>query len=434
MVARLPSCLTETDRGLALGGVSLASLAAEHGAPLYVYDVDGMVEELRALRGGYGDRPHLVCFAVKANTAGKILSRFAQEGAGADTVSGGEIEVALGAGIPADRIVFSGVAKADWELDLAISAGILSIHAESVEELGRVDARARAAGKLARVSLRVNPSVEADTHAHIATGHDEAKFGVPLSQIPAARARLASLTSTRLVGLSSHVGSQLTDVAAYREAARRLADLARVVTSEGASLELLDTGGGMGIDYGDGCAARPADFVGAAALELERAGLSSLRLLCEPGRALVGAHGVLVADVLQTKRHERQGTAGWLLVSAGMNDLARTALYQARHRIVPVASPPGARLASWRVAGPVCESTCDFGTYDLPDPPPLHVAILDAGAYGFTMASQYNGRALPKEAFVEGGRVTEISCFGDRAGWVEGRLGTTGTFRGKGSA
>lgn len=433
MAARLPKCLTETKDGLALAGVPLVPLAEELGTPLYVYDVDGMVDELRALRAGYGDRDHVVCFAVKANTAGRILERFAKEGAGADTVSGGEIQVARGAGIPADRIVFSGVAKADWELDLAIGEGILSIHAESVEELARIDARARALGKTARASLRVNPSVEVDTHANISTGHDEAKFGIPHAAVPRALSLLETLKNTKLVGLSAHVGSQLTQVAGYREAAGRLAELARSVLSRGFALELLDTGGGMGIDYGDGCEARPADFVRAAIEEIDRAGLSSLRLLSEPGRALVGAHGVLLADVLQTKRHERPGSVGWLLLSAGMNDLARTALYQARHRIVPLA-PSDAPLATWRVAGPVCESTCDFGTYELPDPPPPAVALLDAGAYGWAMASQYNGRSMPREAFVEGGRVTHVSSFGSRDLWVRGRLGTTDRFRDKDEA
>jgi diaminopimelate decarboxylase len=297
------------------------------------------------------------------------------------------------------------------------------VHAESVEELHRVAARALSANRVARVSLRLNPGVEADTHAHIATGHDEAKFGIPMADLAAAldAARAPGLA---LVGLSSHVGSQMTTTDAYTDGARAICEAAHAAITAGFPLELLDLGGGMGIDYGDGCPSAPADFVRAAAAIVRDAGLGHLRLLCEPGRALVGAHGVLVARVIQTKRWRRPDTLGWVLLDAGMNDLVRPAMYGARHRIEPLRTTAGAPDGRWRVAGPVCESSDDFGTFELPDPPPPAVVIRDAGAYGFAMASQYNGRALATEVFLENGAVSAVSPGATVAAWVAARLAT----------
>lgn len=405
-----------------LGGVLLESIAGrgDVSTPFYAYDVDAMVDEARELSRGFGAREHLVCYAVKANTAGRILRRLAAEGVGADVVSRGELEVCLGAGVPPSRVVWSGVAKTDAELDRAISAGILSVHAESVEELRRLDARARSVGRRVDVSLRVNPGVEADTHANIATGHDEAKFGVPLADVPLAVAAIDDAPSLSLVGLSSHVGSQMVRVDEYVRAAEVIAGLARELSQRGRSLSLLDLGGGMGVDYGEGCPVRPRAFIEAATRAIAHT-VDVSRLLCEPGRALVAAHGVLVTRVVQEKRWSGRDTAGWVFVDAGMNDLARPAMYGARHRIEPVVST-GARESRVRVGGPVCESSDDFGTYELPDPAPELLMIRDAGAYGFTMASQYNGRALPAEVFVEGGVVTSLGCSASVDDWVRGRL------------
>ena len=417
--------LSRDDRGDALlGGVSLASVLerADVTTPFYAYDVDGIVLSARQLSAAFAPHDALVCYAVKANTAGRIVRRLAAEGVGADVVSGGELAVALGAGVPASRVVWSGVAKTDDELDRALSASLLSVHVESIEELARLSARARASGRTARVSLRLNPGVEADTHAHIATGHDEAKFGIPMADLGAAldAARAPGLS---LVGVSSHVGSQMTTTDAYVDAARGLAAAARTAIAGGAPLELIDLGGGMGIDYGDGCAAAPADFARAGAKVVRDAGLTHLRILCEPGRALVGAHGVLVARVIQTKRWRRPDTVGWTFLDAGMNDLVRPAMYGARHRIEPLGAA-SSKLARWRVAGPVCESSDDFGTFDLPDPPPPAVVIRDAGAYGFAMASQYNGRALSTEVFIEDGAVSSVAPGTSVDAWIAARLAT----------
>jgi diaminopimelate decarboxylase len=412
----------------ALGGVLLDDVLTHAGVttPCYVYDVDGIVERARALRDGFGSRESLVCFAVKANTAGRILRRLAQAGVGADVVSGGELTVALGAGIPAERIVWSGVAKRHDEIDQALTAGeqgILAIQIESVEEVARVAARAASLRRKARVSIRVNPSVQADTHAHIATGHDEAKFGVALADLPAALDRLDRTPDLQLTGLSMHVGSQMTTTDAFAQAGEVLCDVAAAVRDRGVTLSYIDFGGGYGIDYGDGCPASPAEFAQRAVEISARRGFGDLRLLCEPGRSLVASSGVLVARVLGEKRWNRPATVGWMLLDAGMNDLMRPALYGARHRIEPLLDD-GSERGTYRVAGPVCESTDDFGTFELPIGLRGHVVIRDAGAYGYTMANQYNGRSMPTEVFLEGGVVSAVSSGPSVADWARGRLAT----------
>jgi diaminopimelate decarboxylase len=411
------------DGVLELGGVSLAEIARDVGSPTYVYDLDAIAAEARELRSSFDGAPHLIAYAVKANSAGAIVRALAAEGCGADVVSGAELLLARRCGIAPDRIVYSGVAKTDDELDQAIGAGdhgIGSIQVESVEEVPRIAARASAAGRVARVSLRLNPGVDEDdldTHSYIATGHDDAKFGVALATVSDALTELSRATSLRLVGLTAHAGSQFTATDAYLASARVLFGVAKDVRGR-FPLAFVDAGGGFGIDYGDGCDVRPADFIRAArALQAEH-GLSDLALYCEPGRSLVGAHGVLVARVIQRKvTPERQ----WTMIDAGMNDLMRPALYQARHRVVPVAAPSGALVAS-RVVGPVCESSDDFGIHELPEGPMPYVALLDAGAYGYSMASRYNGRPLPAEVFVRGSAVVHVHPRKPVDDWVTDRL------------
>jgi diaminopimelate decarboxylase len=411
---------------LTLGGASLSNLFASAETPAYLYDLDAIAAEARELRGAFDDAPHLIAYAVKANTAGPIVRALAAEGCGADVVSSAELEVALGCGIDPDRVVFSGVAKRDDELDRAISIGprgIAAIQVESLEEIDRIAARVRARGGAgrARVSLRINPAVEESalaTHRHIATGHDEAKFGIPFDDISAALDRVIASRELELVGLGAHVGSQLTSTAAYVEAARHVFDVALAVRAR-AKLRYVDTGGGFGIDYGEGCATRPADFVRAVREEQRRMGLSDLELFVEPGRSLVAAHGILVARVIQAKvAKERR----WLMIDAGMNDLLRPALYQARHRIVPFTETPTKKTVEWRVVGPVCESSDDFGLHMLPEDPPPFVALLDTGAYGFTMASQYNGRALPAELFLRAGAIAHTSPATRADAWIASRI------------
>lgn len=412
------------DSGQALiGGLPVDEVLARAGAPTpaYVYDVGAMADEARSLIAGFGDAPHLVAYAVKANTAGTVVGALAAAGCGAEVGSGGELAVALAVGIAPDAICFNGVAKTNAEIDAAIMTGpqgLAAIQIDAVEEIARVDARARALGRTARISLRLNPSIQADTHAHIATGHDDAKFGITLARLPEAFAAVDAAGAVALVGLSSHIGSQLTRTDEYLEAADRLFDIVREREAQrGRHLELLDVGGGFGIDYGDGCPARPADFAAGAADRARRAGYGDRRLVVEPGRALVGPHGVLVSSVVTVKR---SAAWRWLVIDAGMNDLLRPALYEARHRVEATRSARGG--VPYRVVGPVCESSCDFGEWSLSDPPPPRVILRDAGAYGYTMASHYNGRALPVEVFVLPGGEIRTSGAGSADAWVKDRL------------
>jgi diaminopimelate decarboxylase len=409
---------------LLFGGVRLVEVVdhAAAGTPTYVYDVDAMAAGARALDGAFEQTPHLVCYAVKANSAGAVVRAIAAQGCGADVVSGAELLLAQACGIAASRIVYSGVAKTDDEIDRAIGAGIQAIQLESVEEIARVEARARAARRRARVSVRLNPGVDLDgaTHAHIATGHDRAKFGVPRDQVADAVQRVEGSEELLLVGMTAHVGSHFTSTAPYLESARVLFGTVRGLRESGRAraLEYVDTGGGFGVAYNDGVVPPPAEFVKATRRELGAHGLADLALYVEPGRVLVAAHGVLVARVVQTKV---TAAGRWLMIDAGMNDLIRPALYQARHRIVPLERFDPAQAISWRVVGPVCESSDDFGEHALPREAPRAVAILDAGAYGYTMASVYNGRQLPAEVFVSGGAVAAVTPRLPGDAWVRER-------------
>jgi diaminopimelate decarboxylase len=430
--------VTRGTRGqLELGGVDLAALARDPaiGTPTYVYDLTAMTAEAHALHAAWDGAPHRVAYAVKANSAGPVVRALAEAGCGADVVSGAELRVAMACGVSPEAILFSGVAKLDAELDAALLAGtegIGAVQVESLEELPRIAARARAAGRTARISLRINPAVDMgtlDTHVHIATGHDDAKFGIPKGDLADALAVVASSPEVSLVGLSTHVGSQFTSTKAYVEAARTLFELARDLrASHGKALTFVDSGGGFGVDYGDGCAASPADFVREALSLKSSCGLADLALYVEPGRALVAAHGVLLATVVQHKLTPQGSVADarqrWLMIDAGMNDLLRPALYQARHRVVDVDAEASSQAPlPWRVVGPVCESSDDFGVHPLSAAPPRVVALLDAGAYGYTMASRYNGRPLPAEVFVRDGRVVATRAREPAEAWSEDRYG-----------
>jgi diaminopimelate decarboxylase len=420
---------------LRLCGASLSEVVRATGTPTYVYDLDGMAAGARELTEAFEGQPHLIAYALKANTAGAVVRTFAAEGCGADVVSGAELLVALACGVVPDRIVYSGVAKTDSEIDRAICTGPRGIRAvlvESIEEISRVEARARAARRKARVGVRINPSVDLaeSTHAHIATGHDRAKFGVPRGDVSRAVDLVERSPHLELVGMTAHVGSHFLSTAPYVESASVLFGLVRSLRDAGraGSLEFVDTGGGFGVDYlGDdplggasrGALPRPAEFI-TSALAAQRAHrLDDLALYVEPGRSLVAPHGVLVARVIQVKIAE---TGRFIMIDAGMNDLLRPALYQARHRVVPLEGEPDpATAVPWRVVGPVCESSDDFGEHLLSPDAPECVAILDAGAYGFTMASAYNGRQLPVEAFLRQGRVVARTERASIEAWAEAR-------------
>lgn len=432
--------MTRNEAGEAfLGGVRLLDLAcpADEGArppfarriqtPFYVYDLAAMEAEARALSAAFEASPHLIAYAVKANSAGPIVRTFAALGCGAEVVSGGELRLALQCGVNPDRILFNGVAKTNDEIDQALCAGergILSIQIESAEEIPRIQARAKALSRRGRVSLRVNPGVVADTHAHVATGHDEAKFGVPKDDLKDALDAVFGADGLELVGLSCHVGSQLRDTDDYIASARELVRLGSDYLKPRHALRFIDFGGGFGIDYGEGCPVKPADFVQRSLQILKGSRFADCMLAVEPGRALVGAHGVLCARVLLSKRAgRRENERRWLMIDAGMNDLLRPALYAARHRIEPMEEvPPLANDSAplFRVAGPVCESSDDFGEYAFRAPPDF-VVIRDAGAYGYTMASEYNGRSMPCEVFVRDGRVVALHLPRSAEAWSDER-------------
>jgi diaminopimelate decarboxylase len=398
-----------------MNGVPLAEILPQVSTPAYVYDLDGIADQARALAQSLGP-DNLVAYAVKANSAGTIVRTIAAQGCGADVVSAGELELALVCGVAPRNIVMSGVAKGNDELDIAITRGIRAIQVESVEEIARVAARGTALSRSADIAIRINPSVRIDSHAHIATGHDAAKFGVQRADLPAAIGQIQQYPGLSLVGVSAHVGSMLDKPDPYVASASVVCDVALDFLNQGFALTYVDFGGGFGIDYGGKPAQRPEEFA-KAAIELKRKrGLEKLALLVEPGRSLVGPFGVLVTRVVQQKV---SGPLRWLMIDAGMNDLIRPALYGARHRIEPLDRPPAD--VEWRVVGPVCESSDDFGLHPLLADAPELLAIRDAGAYGFTLASEYNGRPLPSEVFLKDGKIESVSPGSGRAAWVRRR-------------
>ncbi len=379
--------------------VDVAAIAEAVDTPCYVYGAAFVRSQFRGLREALAGRPALICYAVKANSSQAILRLLAGEGAGADIVSGGELERALAAGFAPRVIVFSGVGKRDEEIDAAIDADIRAIHAESIEELERIAARARARGTVARVALRVNPDIDPDTHPYLATGLRETKFGIAMRDALAVADRVIAEPALRLVGLACHIGSQIMDAAPFLAALGRVRELIAAL-QERTELQYIDLGGGLGIPYG---VDEPRVDVKTFGAELVRALADlDLELVLEPGRYLVGNAGVLLTRVVNGKE---SGGKSFVIVDAAMNDLIRPALYEAYHAIVP-ATLPSAETPRIRadVVGPVCECG-DFFARDREMAPPASgelLVVLSAGAYGMTMASNYNSRPLAPEVLVGG--------------------------------
>lgn len=401
LAARLAECGLAREAGgtLLLSGVSLADIAAGVGTPTYVYDAVAIRARYAALDLAFGDLPHQICFAVKANANLAVLRLLAQVGSGADIVSGGELLRALAAGFPAERIVFSGVGKSDEELVAAIAAGVGRINVESLSELQRLAILVETGVGACTIGLRINPDVTTDTHPYIATGKGGLKFGIPLDQLPRVLALLDEAPALRLGGVAMHLGSQLLDVAPYLAGLAQLLTALEQVRKAGHLPGVLGLGGGLGIRYRDETPLAPRDWIAPLHETLAATGCI---IEVEPGRYLVGNVGVLITKVLHRKHSGGREIA---IVDAGMNDLLRPALYQAWHEIVSVES--GAAAADLLdVVGPVCE-TGDFLGLDRALPPVGagdHLAILGAGAYGFTMSSNYNSRARAAEVLVEDGR------------------------------
>ncbi len=392
---------------LRCGGVSLESLARRFGTPLYVYSADHIVERLGLFQTAFAGREHLVCYAVKANSALAILKLLAERGAGFDIVSGGELERVLAAAPEAaGRVVFSGVGKTAAEIDRALKAGILQFNVESEAELKLLAARARRLRIRARFALRVNPDVFAETHPYISTGLSEHKFGIDIRRALSIYKSVAGNRWLEAHGVSVHIGSQIRSAAPFGKAVERVSRLARQMQRSGIALKAIDAGGGLGIDYHAG-PFDAAEKVGEYAAAVEEA-LHDFpgRLLIEPGRFLVAQAGALLARVLYVKRNGRKT---FVIVDAAMNDLIRPALYQAWHEIVPV-RPRAGKPRMVDVVGPVCESG-DFFAHDrklAPVEPGDLVALLDAGAYGMAQSSNYNTRPRPAEVLIEGKKARPI--------------------------
>jgi diaminopimelate decarboxylase len=390
--------------------VSLPYLAKKYGTPLYVYSAGQIVDRYRLFSEAFAHRDHLICYSVKANSNLSILKLLADMGSGFDIVSGGELERILEVNKrAARRVVFSGVGKTAPEIDLALAAGILIFNAESESEVALLAERARKRKVRARVALRVNPDVFAETHPYISTGLREHKFGI---DIKLARSVYQLAKRSRFldpVGISVHIGSQIQTAEPFGAALEAVVNLIRELETDGIRIKFVDAGGGLGIDYLPGSSAfDPVAAMGKYAAALERSlGELDVRLLLEPGRFLVAQAGALLARVLNVKRN---GAKTFVITDAGMNDLIRPALYQAYHEIVPVIRDPGSKPAIVDIVGPVCE-TGDFFARDRSLPEVKEgdlVAILDAGAYGMSLSSNYNTRPRPAEVLVEGKRARLI--------------------------
>ena len=392
---------------LQCGKVSLETLAKRYGTPLYVYSADQIMERLAMFQQALVGREHLVCYSVKANSALAILKLLAEHGAGFDIVSGGELERVLAAAPEAvGRVAYSGVGKTAAEIDLALKAGILAFNVESEAELKLLASRAAKLKTRARFALRVNPDIFAKTHPYISTGLREHKFGIDIRQAAGIYRSAAGNRWLEAYGVSFHIGSQIRSAEPFGAAMARVSKLVGQLQREGIALKMVDAGGGLGIDYHGGsfdAAARVKQY--ATALQDGLGGFEG-RLLVEPGRFLVAQAGALVTRVLQIKR---SGKKTFVICDAAMNDLIRPALYQAHHEIVPV-RPRAGKARAVDVVGPVCE-TGDFFARDrklAPVEPGDLLALLDTGAYGMAMSSNYNTRPRPAEVLVEGAKTRLI--------------------------
>lgn len=379
-------------------GVSMQELASRVDTPFYCYSAAVIREQFGRYRDQFSMPGSMVCYAVKANSNPSVLGLLGSLGAGADVVSAGELRQALDAGIPAERIVFSGVAKTAADMRYGLESGIFQFNVESEPELEQLSATAVALGREAPVAFRINPDIDAGTHEKITTGKALNKFGIPRSRASEVYARAAELPGIRVQGIATHIGSQLTDLAPFEQSFRCHARLVEKLRRQGHGISVLDIGGGLGIDYRDG-APEPPRVESYAALAREILEPLACRILVEPGRSIVGEAGVLIARVVYVKEGEQ---VCFLIIDAGMNDLLRPSLYDAQHEITAVC-PAGGRVRPYDVVGPVCETGDTFARQlDLPPMRPGElVAIRNAGAYGAVMASTYNSRPLVPEVMVE---------------------------------
>jgi diaminopimelate decarboxylase len=393
------------DGVLCCEGVPLAEIAARYGTPTYVYSRAAIEGAFAAYTRALSGRRSLVCYAMKANSNLAVLNLLARAGSGFDIVSGGELARVIAAGGDPRKVVFSGVGKTEGEIALALAADILCFNLESVAELEMVERIAAASGRRARVSVRVNPDVDPKTHPYISTGLRSNKFGVAYGDTLPLYRRAAALPHIQVVGIDCHIGSRIGDIAPYVEAADRLLDLVDALASEGIELAHIDFGGGLDIRYREETPPPAAELIGALAARVDARGHGNKALMFEPGRSIVGNAGALLTRVNIVKPGEEKN---FLIVDAAMNDLIRPALYDAWMDVQPVA-PRDGPVRSYDIVGPICESgdwlarerTLAAEAGDL-------LAILGAGAYGMSMASNYNSRGRAAEIMVDGERVYQV--------------------------
>jgi len=381
--------------------VPLAEISASVGTPFYVYSTATLARHYKVFEDALAGLPHLICYAMKANSNLAVLRTLARLGAGMDVVSGGEYLRARAAGVPGDRIVFSGVGKTAEEMRSALAGGIRQFNVESEPELRLLSQVATAMGVCAPITIRVNPDVDAKTHEKIATGKSDNKFGVPIARARAVYAEAAALPGIEVVGVDVHIGSQLTDLEPYRAAFTRVADLTRDLRADGHDIRRLDLGGGLGIPYqsSNEPPPLPEDY---GRVVRETVGSLDAEIEIEPGRLIAGNAGLLVSSVIYVKEGEGRD---FLILDAAMNDLIRPAMYNAHHDIVPVVEPEaGATLRPFDIVGPICESGDTFARQRMM--PPVEsgdlIAFRSAGAYGAVMSSEYNSRPLIPEVLVDG--------------------------------
>jgi diaminopimelate decarboxylase len=389
---------------LMMDGVDLASLARTYGTPTYVYSAAAIRENFMAYKRAFGAHEHLVCYAVKANSNLAVLSLLAKLGAGFDIVSGGELKRVIAAGGDPHKVIFSGVGKTASEIEFAIEAGVHCFNIESESELERINAIAAKLGKTARISVRVNPDVDAKTHPYISTGLKNNKFGVPHHRVLPVYRRAKSLPHIQIVGIEAHIGSLIMDDGPLLTSLDKLAELMKALAAEGIDVEHIDNGGGLGVSY---TLDTPSPDVQAYIEQIVRrvGGLGKM-LLVEPGRSIVANAGVLLTQVEYLKTDKDKGFA---IVDASMSELLRPMLYQAHHEIVELNSHSSAARASYDIVGPVCESSDVLGRdRTLAIAQGDYLAVLSAGAYGFVMASNYNTRSLPTEILIDGGKASVI--------------------------
>ncbi len=394
--------LARSGADLTFEGHRLADLAQRFGTPLFVYSRRAMLDALAAYETALKGRPHLVCYAMKANSSLAVLQTFAQAGAGFDIVSGGELARVLAAGGDPAKVVFSGVGKTRAEMQQALQAGVRCFNVESLGELDRLDEVARGLGLRAPVSLRVNPDVDAGTHPYISTGLKGNKFGIAHDQALAAYRHANSLPGLRVVGIDCHIGSQITQLEPYLDALDRVLDLVEAVEADGIPIHHVDVGGGLGITYTDEVPPDAAVLVARLLQRLDARGHGHREVLFEPGRSLVGNAGVMLTEVLYLKPGDEKN---FCIVDAAMNDLMRPAMYQAWMGI-EACHLRDAEPLCWDIVGPVCESGDWLGRdRKLAVQPGDMLAVLSAGAYGMAMSSNYNTRPRAAEVMVDGDQV-----------------------------